>query len=99
MGSLEQVQSDLQMVFRLYDTGDGGARDRECLNWLLAGLHLLEQDALGGSGSRGYGRIAFEDLTVFGDGLAEDGQKLGGAYRLNRFDPTAAPDIVRFAQP
>jgi CRISPR-associated protein Csm3 len=27
---------------------------------LLHGLKLLEMDALGGSGSRGYGRIAFE---------------------------------------
>jgi len=27
---------------------------------LLKGLKLLEMDALGGSGSRGYGRIAFE---------------------------------------
>ncbi len=33
---------------------------------LLKGLKLLEMDALGGSGSRGYGRIAFEfnDKTV-----------------------------------
>lgn len=29
-------------------------------NVLLKGLKLLEMDALGGSGSRGYGRIAFE---------------------------------------
>ena len=27
---------------------------------LLKGLKLLEMDALGGSGSRGYGRIVFE---------------------------------------
>ena len=29
-------------------------------DYLLKGLKLLEMDALGGSGSRGYGRIAFE---------------------------------------
>lgn len=87
----------LAMVFRLYDTEDGGDRDRACLNWLLAGLHLLEQDALGGSGSRGYGRIVFEDLKISGDGLAEGEQAIGTSYRVNRFDPKAAPDIVRFA--
>lgn len=86
---------DLQMVFRLYDTGDGGARDRECLNWLLAGLHLLEQDALGGSGSRGYGRVRFEDLRVFGDGVEE--QRIDNAFRVDRFDPRNAPNIVEFA--
>jgi CRISPR-associated protein Csm3 len=86
---------DLEMVFRLYDTGDGGARDRECLNWLLAGLHLLEQDALGGSGSRGYGRIRFEDLTVRGDGIED--QRIDNAFRVDRFDPAKAPAIVTFA--
>ena len=49
----------MEMVFRLYSVdGDGGRRDKECLNWLIAGLGLLEQDALGGSGSRGYGRVS-----------------------------------------
>lgn len=85
---------DLEMVFRLYDTGDDGARDQECLNWLLAGLHLLEQDALGGSGSRGYGRIRFDDLTVSGDGIED--QRIDNAFRVERFDPAKAPVIVTF---
>ena len=33
-------------------------------NYLLPGLKLLEMDALGGNGSRGYGRIAFEGLEL-----------------------------------
>jgi CRISPR-associated protein Csm3 len=33
---------------------------------ITRGLQLLMQDALGGSGSRGYGRIAFFDLTYDG---------------------------------
>jgi CRISPR-associated protein Csm3 len=86
---------DFQMVFRMFDTGDGGARDRDCLNWLLAGLHLLEQDALGGSGSRGYGRVRFEDLKVFGDGIEE--QRIDNVFRVARFDPAHAPSIVAFA--
>lgn len=36
-------------------------KDEESLfDYLLDGLRLLEMDAVGGSGSRGYGRIAFE---------------------------------------
>ena len=83
---------ELEMVFRLFDTGDGGEWDKACFNWLLAGLSLLEHDALGGSGSRGYGRIAFRDLRV----LAPDGteMELGTSYRVNRFDPDVAPQIV-----
>ncbi|HNX77360.1 MAG TPA: type III-A CRISPR-associated RAMP protein Csm3 [Candidatus Rifleibacterium sp.] len=36
--------------------------DKELFKKLKKGLELLEKDALGGSGSRGYGRIRFEDI-------------------------------------
>jgi len=79
-----------EMVFRLFDTGDGGARDKACLNWLLQGLHLLEQDALGGSGSRGYGRVSFEGLSVAFNGTRHEVQ-----HRINEpFKPTESPTIV-----
>lgn len=85
---------DLEMTFRLYDTGDGGAHDRDCLNWTIAGLGLIEQDAIGGSGSRGYGKISFEKLQVR---LPDDRvDELEGRHRLNRFPIDAAPAIVAF---
>lgn len=57
----------------LKQLGDG---DNDLLGYLLKGLKLLTLDALGGSGSRGYGRISlrfedagiqkqFDELTVF----------------------------------
>ncbi len=76
--------------FRLYDTGDGGAIDREALAWLIQGLDLLEQDALGGSGSRGYGQVRFEDLTLTGPGgekLRLDGNEY--TFRNHPFDRNA----------
>ncbi len=85
---------DLAMSFRLYDTGDGGARDRACLNWLLGGLGLLEQDALGGSGSRGYGRVRFDELVVtLPDGTSHP---LEGRHRLNRYPIDEPPAILAF---
>ena len=33
---------------------------------ILKGLKLLEIDSLGGSGSRGYGKVCFKDLTIDG---------------------------------
>ena len=49
---------ELDMVFKVFDwNGDGGQTDLDCLNRVLEGLKLLERDALGGSGSRGYGRV------------------------------------------
>ncbi len=47
--------------------GDGD----ELLDMLKKGLRLLEMDALGGSGSRGYGRIKFQNLTQNGESIQE----------------------------
>jgi CRISPR-associated protein Csm3 len=56
---------ELDMVFKVFDwNGDSGKTDRDCLNRVLEGLKLLERDALGGSGSRGYGRVRVENLKV-----------------------------------
>ena len=40
--------------------------DPDLVTLLLQGMALLELDALGGSGSRGYGKVKFEDVTVDG---------------------------------
>lgn len=56
---------DFEAAFRVYSVGgDGGAGDLRCLAWVLQGLDLLEQDALGGSVSRGYGQIRFKDVRL-----------------------------------
>ena len=78
----------LEMVFKVFDTGDGGKTDRECLNWLLGGLKLLEQDALGGSGSRGYGRVRVQNLKVGDDDIQ------GRFDALTQLDPKRPPQLV-----
>ena len=50
---------NLEMIFDLYRDSD-----RELLNQVLAAMHLLENSALGGSGSRGYGKIKFVDVQI-----------------------------------
>ena len=40
------------------------AEDRELLARLLEGLRLLEDDSLGGGGSRGSGRVALSNLKL-----------------------------------
>lgn len=87
------AEFDAEFIFRLYDTGDGGQRDRECLAWLIQGLDLLEQDALGGSGSRGYGRVRFDDLTLHGAGNST--HTLDNMFRGHVFCDKAPPaDIL-----
>lgn len=50
---------EAELLLSVYD-----GHDRECLRTLLLGMRLLEDDYLGSSGSRGYGRIAFRDLRL-----------------------------------
>jgi CRISPR-associated protein Csm3 len=63
---------DMTMVYRIFDAGDGGKVDEDFFRELLKVMRLLEYDALGGSGSRGYGRIRFEALCVDGKDLQKD---------------------------
>ncbi|ADE15897.1 CRISPR-associated RAMP protein, Csm3 family [Nitrosococcus halophilus Nc 4] len=59
------AQFQMELIFKVFSIGeDEGATDLLCLNRLLEAMKLLEQDALGGSGSRGYGRICFCDLKL-----------------------------------
>jgi len=45
--------------------------DEDLLDMVLLGLKLLELDSLGGSGSRGYGKLTFESLTLDGADLMQ----------------------------
>jgi len=53
------AEFEFQMVFNLMENEDIAR-----FEYLLSGLFLLEDDYLGGSGSRGYGRIEFRDLAI-----------------------------------
>jgi CRISPR-associated protein Csm3 len=61
--SLERVTAgsefEFEMIVDLYRP-----RDKELLQALFSAMALLEDSALGGSGSRGSGRIAFDKLNV-----------------------------------
>jgi len=62
--SLERVPAGavfgpLEMVFSIYEKAD-----IERLKYVLDGLQLLEDDYLGGSGSRGSGKVVFRKINV-----------------------------------
>jgi CRISPR-associated protein Csm3 len=66
--SMERVPAGVGFAFeigyRVFDTGDGGATDRDLFRHVAEGLQLVVVDTLGGSGSRGYGKVAFEKLSL-----------------------------------
>jgi len=66
----ERVPAGAKFDFRLALkrlAGDGDV----LLDTVLQGLKLIEHDSLGGSGSRGYGKVAFKALKIDGEDWAE----------------------------
>ena len=61
----ERVPAGARFAFRLSLKRLAGDGD-ELLNTVLQGLKLLELDSLGGSGSRGYGKVKFVSLAIDG---------------------------------
>ncbi|HFI0562680.1 TPA: type III-A CRISPR-associated RAMP protein Csm3 [Streptococcus suis] len=63
---IERVIRDSEFGFELiYEVNHQSEQEIvEDMQLLRDGLLLLEMDYLGGSGSRGYGKVAFKDLTV-----------------------------------
>ncbi len=65
---MERVPAGVEFAFeigyRVFDTGDGGETDRTLYEHMVEALQLVQADTLGSSGSRGYGKVAFEDLTL-----------------------------------
>lgn len=62
----ERVIAGARFDFRLSMKVLEGEEDG-LLRTILSGLRLLEADSLGGSGSRGYGKVKFENLTIDGE--------------------------------
>ena len=58
------VEFDFEISYRVIDTGDNGETDKKYFTEVvLESLKLLQDDYLGGGGSRGNGQIEFKDLV------------------------------------
>jgi CRISPR-associated protein Csm3 len=68
---------DFRLSFKLLDIDGEGELLRDTL---LKGLRLLEMDSLGGSGSRGYGKVKLRALKLEGEDIQE---------RFDALDPFA----------
>lgn len=66
---LPSAEFDFKLTVKVFDGED-------VLPVVLGVMKLLEMDALGGSGSRGYGKIKFENLTVDGKDIQADLDKI-----------------------
>lgn len=91
---IERVPAGSRFNFELVYTVENEAQAVEDLKHLAIALAILEDDALGGHGSRGYGKVRFEKFQFFYRGI-EQYKQVGtaGANLLEPFkelDNTAA---------
>ncbi len=76
---LPEVRFDFEIVYRIFDMGDGGQADEGNFeSVLLTAMALLEQDYLGSCGSRGCGQIRF--VVPDGEGT-KPGIRVDGTHR------------------
>ena len=54
-----EAEFDFSFVLTFYEE-----TDNELVKMLLEGMQLLQDDYLGGSGSRGYGQIVFKNISL-----------------------------------
>jgi len=70
---MERVPAGAEFRFEIIYTVEAPADVAEDLTHLFHALALLEDDALGGSGSRGYGKVRFQITTLKARGIAAYG--------------------------
>ena len=80
-GSLRNIERvtpgtcfSFEIVYRVLDMGDNNNRDEDNFSLVVKSLIGLENDTLGGSGSRGCGKIAFKNIEV-------ESKTFGGEYK------------------
>lgn len=71
------VSFDVEFVINVWDSDNA----EDLLNLLINGIAAIENDYLGGSGSRGYGQIKFSEL-VAQDITFDEKVKIGEPYKL-----------------
>ncbi|HPM06626.1 MAG TPA: type III-A CRISPR-associated RAMP protein Csm3 [Treponemataceae bacterium] len=80
-GSLRNIERvtpgtcfSFEIVYRVLDMGNNDIRDEDNFSLVVKSLIGLENDTLGGSGSRGCGKIAFKNIEV-------ESKTFGGEYK------------------
>lgn len=71
----EGTKFDVEVIYTIYDD-----KDIENLKILKEGFEFLQDDYIGGSGTRGYGKIAFNDIKISKKTLSDYNKKSIGKY-------------------
>jgi len=89
---LERVPAGAKFQFELVYTVEDSQQAIEDLQNIAIALAILEDDALGGHGSRGYGKIKFENLQLFYRNLTQYQQVTSATIRAASLQPIQTVD-------
>ncbi len=89
---LERVPAGAKFQFELVYTVEDSQQAIEDLQNIAIALAILEDDALGGHGSRGYGKIKFENLQLFYRNLTQYQQVTSSTIRAASLQPIQTVD-------
>jgi CRISPR-associated protein Csm3 len=81
---LERVPAGAKFQFELVYTVENADQAAEDLQNIAIALAILEDDALGGHGSRGYGKVKFEDFRFYYRGVEQYRQIAAGMIDFNQ---------------
>lgn len=82
----EGVEFEFGMIYNVFNE-----QDKENMKQVFKSLELVEHDYIGGSGSRGYGKVKFEDMNVYWNSKAdyeigevdiEEKEPINGNYKI-----------------
>ncbi|MCS6886383.1 MAG: type III-A CRISPR-associated RAMP protein Csm3 [Acidobacteriota bacterium] len=84
---------DFEILFNLYEVESISKKDIDLIPEVFMAMRLLEHSALGGSGSRGYGQIAFHlgepivyTLNDYRKGITKEKKKPDELHPLSKFN-------------
>lgn len=89
---LERVPAGAKFQFELVYTVEDANQAIEDLQNIAIALAILEDDALGGHGSRGYGKIKFEKLELFYRNLTQYQQVTSSTIKAASLQPIQTVD-------
>jgi len=80
--------SPMEIIYNVFDEND-----KDLLKYLFIAMELLETDYLGGSGSRGYGKVKFKNLKIYWN--SKEDYERGSLNQEVIYEGDNIPEIVK----
>lgn len=94
--SFERVPAGAEFELEIIYTADREDHIQEDLNNIVTALELIEDDYIGSSGSRGYGKVSFtiEEFIVKPEGYYKGQVKEFSHKKLEKKDPSGLKEVI-----